>query len=73
MKYWKDALERLARTVIQAIAGTALAIVSNSGSFNNIDWNLLSSAVGYTALFTLLTALAAKGVGDKNSASFLKK
>ena len=67
-----DAVERTVRTAVQASAAAILALWIQAGSFSNLDWNAMWQVAVFAAGFTLLTALAAKPVGDNpDSASVL--
>ena len=67
-----DTIERTARTVLQSSAAAILALWIQAGSFSNLDWNAMWQVAVFAAGFTLLTALAAKPVGDNpDSASVL--
>lgn len=68
-KWLKDTLERTARTFVQGF----LSVVTLS-ALTSVDASALEAA--YAGLiaggFAILTSFAAKGVGDKDSASLLK-
>ena len=67
-----DAVERTVRTILQSSAAAILALWIQAGSFSNLDWNAMWQVAVFAAGFTLLTALAAKPVGDTpDSASVL--
>lgn len=66
----KDALERIARTVVQSAAAAVLALWIQAGSFSNLDWDAVWQVALFAAGFTFLTALAGKTTGDPNTASF---
>ena len=67
-----DAVERTVRTILQSSAAAILALWIQAGSFSNLDWNAMWQVAVFAAGFTLLTALAAKPVGDNpDSASVL--
>lgn len=72
MTFSMDVLERTVRTVIQASAAAILALWIQAGSFSKLDWNAMWQVAVFSAGFTVLTALAAKPVGDPTSASVLK-
>lgn len=69
MSFSKDALERTARTVVQAVVGAVLAVVVGSGGWDSIDWNIVWKTGAFAGLVALLTALGAKQVGSSDSAS----
>jgi hypothetical protein len=68
-----DALERVARTTVQASAAAVLALWIQAGSFSEIDWTAMWQVALFAAGFTLLTALAGKGAGNPEDASFLSE
>jgi hypothetical protein len=69
--YWRDTIERVARTVVQAAAAAVLALWIQAGSFDQIDWSTLWQVAVFAGGAALLTAIVAKPVGDSDSASFL--
>jgi hypothetical protein len=68
--FTKDAVERLARTVVQVAASVALALFIDAGNIADMDWTLLWQAVAFAAIATVLTALAGKTTGSPDDASF---
>jgi hypothetical protein len=70
MSFTRDALERVVRTVVQAAVAAVLAVWISAGSFGGIDWNTVWQVALYAGGLALLTALAARQTGDKDSASF---
>lgn len=66
-----DVIERTIRTTIQVTAGAVLAFWVEAGSFSNISWNLLWQVAVYTAVLSLLMALAGTKRGNPDTASFL--
>lgn len=70
MSFSRDAIERVIRTTVQAIIAAVLAVVVGSGGWDAIDWSIIWKTGAFAGLVALLTALAAKQVGDPNSASF---
>lgn len=69
--FWKDTIERVVRTAIQAAAGAVLAVWISAGSFSEIDWTVVWQVAVFAAGASVLTALASQRVGDPNSASVL--
>jgi Zn finger protein HypA/HybF involved in hydrogenase expression len=69
--YIKDVIERVVRTAIQAGAAAVLAVWIEAGSFDQIDWTVVWQVFVFAAGASLLMALAAKPIGDPNSASVL--
>lgn len=72
MSFWKDTIERTVRTAVQAAAAAVLALWIQAGSFSELDWSAMWQVAVFAVGFTLLTAVAAKTVGDPNSPSLLK-
>jgi ABC-type enterobactin transport system permease subunit len=70
-RFWIDAIERTARTAVQAAAAAVLALWIQAGSFTELDWNALWQVSLFAAGFTVLTALAARPVGNPGDASFI--
>ena len=70
MSFTRDAVERVARTVIQAVVGAVLAVVVGSGGWDALDWSVVWKTGAFAGLVALLTALAAKSSGSSDSASF---
>lgn len=70
--FWKDTLERTVRTAVQSAAAAILALWIQAGSFGELDWSAMWQVAVFAVGFTLLTAIAAKPVGDPDSASLLK-
>lgn len=68
-----DAVERVARTVVQAVIAAVLAVIVGSGGWDAIDWNVVWKVGAFAGIIALLTALAAKGVGSSADASFVSK
>lgn len=69
-KYIKDLLERVVATFAEGFLG---AITANAVTLGDIDWVFCLSAGGFAALISVLKCLAALRVGDKNTASLVKK
>jgi hypothetical protein len=69
--FWKDTVERVVRTAIQAAAAAVLAVWIEAGSFDNIDWTVVWQVAVFAAGASLLMALASMKIGDPNSASVL--
>lgn len=73
-QYLKDTIERVVRTIVQASAGAVLLYLTGvigDGGWDAIDWDVAWKAGAAAGLLSLLTALAAKKVGDPDSASLL--
>lgn len=64
MTFWKDTIERVVRTAIQAAAAAVLAVWIEAGSFNAIDWNVVWQVAVFAAGLSVLMALAGKPVGS---------
>lgn len=65
-KFWADAIERVIRTAAQS----AIAAIGTTAVVQEINWKVVAGTTGVSALLALLTAFAAKGSGDPDSASF---
>jgi len=70
VKFWRDAGERVVRTMAQALLalmGTdALGIVG-------LDWAQMLSVAAGAGIMSLLTAIVATGIGDKGTTQLLKE
>jgi hypothetical protein len=67
-QWWRDATERMAKTMIQALSGFVVG-----GAFNvwTIDWKLAASVVLGGALLSLATSVASWPFGAADSASMV--
>lgn len=68
--FTRDAVERVARTVVQATIAAVLAVVVGSGGWDAISWDVVWKTGAFAGLVALLTALAAKKTGSPDDASF---
>ena len=70
VKFWRDAGERVVRTMAQALLalmGTdALGIVG-------LDWAQMLSVAAGAGIMSLLTAIVATGIGDKGTTQLLRE
>ena len=66
--FWLDAAERAVRTFAQALIGaiTAGLVVTDAA-----QWKAAGIAAAVAALVSLLTSVAASGVGDQSTPSLL--
>lgn len=62
----RDTLERVIRTAAQ----TAIAAIGTTAVVQDVNWEIVGGTVLTASILAFLTALAAKGAGDPNSASF---
>lgn len=71
LTYWKDAAER----VVAAFASGLVGVLAASGVVDalNADWRVALGVGLGAAVVEALRSLAAAGVADRNSASFLKR
>jgi hypothetical protein len=69
--FWRDTIERTLRTAVQAAAAAVLAVWVQAGSFDRIDWTVVWQVAVFASGASVLTALAARPVGDPDSASVL--
>ncbi|RVW02998.1 holin [Rhodococcus xishaensis] len=67
--FWSDAAERAIKTAVQAFA--ALLVVGTT--VLDLDWGNALAVVGTAALASLLSSLASGGVGDRETASLLRR
>lgn len=67
-RFWVDAAERAIRTFAQALIGaiTAGLVVTDAA-----QWKAAGIAAAVAALVSLLTSVAASGVGDQSTPSLL--
>ena len=67
-RFWVDAAERAIRTFAQALIGaiTAGLVVTDAA-----QWKAAGIAAAVAALISLLTSVAASGVGDQSTPSLL--
>lgn len=68
--YIKDLAERVIATFAEGFLG---AITANAVTLGDIDWVFCLSAGGFASLIAVLKCLTALKVGDKNTASLVKK
>lgn len=71
-----DAAERTLRTIAQTTAAAVLAYLTGiigEGGWGAVEWGAVWKIAAGAGLLALLTALAAKPVGDLGSASFLEE
>ena len=69
--FWKDTGERILRT----FAATLAALLGQQAaglSIIDVDWTQALGVSALSGFLTLLTAVAASGVGSTRSASFLE-
>lgn len=64
MTFWKDTIERVVRTAIQAAAAAVLAVWIEAGSFGSIDWNVVWQVAVFASGLSVLMALAGKPLGS---------
>ncbi|MDQ8047094.1 MAG: holin [Patulibacter sp.] len=67
--FWKQALERAAKSVAQA-----LVIVFGAASFSpwTADWKAASGIAGAAFLLSLVSSIATAGVGEPNDPSAVR-
>lgn len=70
MSFTRDTVERVLRTVVQAVVGAVLAVVVGSGGWDAISWDVVWKTGAFAGLVALLTAIAAQRSGSSDSASF---
>lgn len=69
--FWKDTIERVARTVFQAVVAAVAAVIVGSGGWDAIDWEIVWKTGAFAGIVALLMALASKPIGDSDSAGVL--
>ena len=69
-KFWKTAAERALRTLAQVLL--SLIVVGETG-FMNVDWIQALSVAGLAAVASILMSIVATGIGDKDTASFVRE
>ena len=69
-KFWKTAAERALRTLAQVLL--SLIVVGETG-FMDVDWIQALSVAGLAALASILMSIVATGIGDKDTASFVRE
>lgn len=68
--YWQSAGERALRTFAQALL--SVLIIGETG-FMDVDWAQALSVAGVAALASVLMSVAATGVGDHGTDSFVRE
>ena len=68
--FWKTAIERALRTLAQVLL--SMIVVGETG-FLDVDWLQALSVAGLAAVASLLMSIVATGVGDKDTASFVRE
>lgn len=66
-RFWGDVTDRIVRSSAQ----TAAALIAADSSFVDLDWGQIGGVVGLAALATLLTSLAASGLGAPGTAGLV--
>ena len=69
-KFWKTAAERALRTLAQVLL--SLIVVGETG-FMDVDWIQALSVAGLAALASILMSIVATGIGEKDTASFVRE
>lgn len=59
MDWFKAALNRAIRTLIQAAASAAIVAIGSAQTMGEVDWKIVASTAGLAAIMSLLTSLAA--------------
>ena len=65
----KDTIERAVKTFAQ----TLLASLAVATTLADVDWKTALSTSVLAALISILTSIASGGIGDKDTASIIKK
>jgi len=69
-KFWMDALERVLRTMAQALIAV---LGTNALGIIGLDWMQTASITATAGLLSLLTSIVASQVGDKGTTQFMKE
>jgi hypothetical protein len=64
-KFIIDMAERAVKTAAQ----TAIAAIGTTQFMGEIDWKIVGSTVGLAAILSVLTSLASRNFGEKDTAS----
>jgi hypothetical protein len=67
--FWKSAAERAVKSFAQALAASLVAATG----FGGVEWGVVLSVAGMTALLSVLTSLASLPVGDHTSPSLVAR
>lgn len=67
LTFWKDALERAAKTFAQGVLG----LLTIGNGFGAVNWGHTLSVAGVMALASILTSVVSSGVGASDSASLI--
>lgn len=67
-RFWRDALERAAKTAAQTLAASGLLGVG----LLDLDWRVALSITGAAVLASLLSSLGSRRVADSESASLVR-
>lgn len=68
--FWKDAAERAIKTFAQVMLG--FLVIGQSGVMD-VDWVNTLSVSGVAAFASILMSIVGQGVGDKGTASLVRK
>ncbi len=69
--FWKQAAERAAKSAAQALLG--LWVGDTAFNAWNADWTLAGGVAAGAVVLSVLTSLASTAVGDRDSASLVKR
>jgi type IV secretory pathway VirB2 component (pilin) len=64
-KFLTDMTERAVKTAAQ----TAIAAIGTAQFMGEIDWRIVGSTVGLAVILSVLTSLASRNFGEKDTAS----
>lgn len=68
--FWESALERAVRTFAQV--ALSMLVVGETG-FLDVDWMQVASVAGVAFVASVLMSVAATGVGDHGTDSFVRE
>jgi hypothetical protein len=70
-RWWIDTGERVVSTAVGAFLAVMVARLSGTDAFSDVDWRTALDVSSLAALVSLIKAILATRVGDKNSAALL--
>lgn len=68
-RWWKDVGERMSWTFVQAALAVVVTAIITSGSVTAVDWRNVLDVATVAGVLALWKGIAARKVGDPDSAS----